>query len=313
MRRPIEKKSSNHERWIISYADFMTSLLATFVVMYAVSTINSSKFQQMAEALSTAFTGKEATIQSSGLAAAHKAPFENMPSPVHTPIITRDPQVERLPPALRQHVERQAEKLNEAYEKLTALLAGMINKGEVRVSLQDLGVVIDINAVVLFDSAQAELTPGAQTLIEQLAEVLKPLNYPIQINGFTDNAPIHSAQFSSNWDLSAARAISVVKRFALDGIEPTLLVGAGYGEYHPVASNDTAEGKAMNRRVSIVVVSPTGGQDILHTPLVVDPAARNGTSGGAPAAPVDPGGRARAQAATSSAGCVGVPSDGGRC
>jgi chemotaxis protein MotB len=313
MRRQIDKKPTNHERWIISYADFMTSLLATFVVMYAVSSVNSSKFQMMAEALSTAFMGKEVTVRSSGLAAAHKAPFDNMPSPVHTPIISRDPQLERLPPALRQHVERQAEKLNQAYEKLTALLAGMIHKGEVRVSLQALGVVIDINAVVLFDSAQAELTPGAQTLIEQLAEVLKPLNYPIQINGFTDNAPIHSVQFSSNWDLSAARAISVVKRFAMDGIDPSLLVGAGYGEYHPVASNDTAEGKATNRRVSIVVVSPTEGQDILHTPLAAVPATRDTTSGPAPVAPINPDGRARAQVLAPSAACGGTLSDGGHC
>ena len=271
MRRPPEKKAPNHERWIISYADFTTLLLATFGVMYAVSTVNSSKFQQMAEAFSTAFMGKVVNIQSSGFAAANKAPFDNMPSPVHTPLITREVQIKHLPPALRQHVERQVEKLNEAYEKLTALLAGMISKGEVRVSLRSLGVVIDINAVVLFKSGKAELNPDALKLIEQVADVLKELNYRIQVNGFTDNAQIHSAQFASNWDLSAARAISVVKRFVLDGIDPSLLVGAGYGEYHPVASNDTPEGMSMNRRVSIVVVAPVEGQDPLQTPLLGSP------------------------------------------
>lgn len=271
MRRPPDKKPPNHERWIISYADFTTLLLATFVVMYAVSSVNSSKFQQMAEAFSTAFIGKVVTIQSSGFAAANKAPFDNMPSPVHTPVITREAQVKHLPPALRQHVERQVEKLNEAYEKLTELLAGMISKGEVRVSLRSLGVVIDINAVVLFKSAKADLSPDAAKLIDQVGGVLKELNYRIQVNGFTDNAQIHSAQFDSNWDLSAARAISVVKRFALDGIDPALLVGAGYSEYHPVASNDTPQGMAMNRRVSIVVVAPAEGQDPLQTPLLGDP------------------------------------------
>src|SRR5438445_8043618 len=110
MRRPPEQKPQNHERWIISYADFTTLLLATFVVMYAVSSVNSSKFQQMAEAFSTAFMGKVTTIQSAGLAAANKAPFDNMPSPVHLPVITRDPQVKNLPPALRQQVERQVRK-----------------------------------------------------------------------------------------------------------------------------------------------------------------------------------------------------------
>jgi chemotaxis protein MotB len=313
MRRPPEKKPANHERWIISYADFTTLLLATFVVMYAVSSVNSSKFQMMAEAFSTAFMGKEVPIQASGLAAAHKAPFDNMPTPVHTPIITRDPQVKNLPPALRQHVERQAEKLNEAYQKLTALLAGMISKGEVRVSLQSLGVVIDINAVVLFDSAQADLTPGALKLIEQLAGILKSLDYRIQINGFTDNAQIHSAQFSSNWDLSAARAISVVKRFVLDGVNPLLLVGAGYGEYHPIAANDTAEGRAMNRRVSIVVVSPFEGQNILETPIIGDPQQHAATQPGSPptysAAPVLAG----HDVEIPSAPCKGVQSGADRC
>jgi len=230
MRQQPETKHPNHERWVISYADFMTLLLAFFVVMYAVSNVNSSKFQQMAEAFSTAFMGKTPTIVASGMAAAEKAPFDNMPSPMRMPVVTREPQVKHLPRALRQQVEQQAEKLAEAYEKLTRLLAAMIREGQVRVTLKSFGVVIDINAVVLFNSGKAELTPAALQLIEQVASVLKDLDYRVQVNGFTDNAPIHSAQFDSNWDLSAARAISVVKRFVVNGIDPALLVGAGYGE-----------------------------------------------------------------------------------
>jgi chemotaxis protein MotB len=283
MRKRPEKKHANLERWIISYADFTTLLLATFVVMYAVSSINSSKFQEMAEAFSTAFMGKITKIQATGLAAAHKAPFDYMPSPVHTPIVTRDEQVRHLPPALAQEIARRAEKLNKAYKKLLHLLAPMIKKQEVRVSLQSLGVVIDIKAVALFPSGEAELTPAALEMIERIAGVLKDLHYAIQVNGFTDNKRIHNAQFSSNWDLSAARAISVVKRFALDGIDPTLLVGAGYGEYHPVASNATPEGMAQNRRVSIVVVAPFGDQDILHTPVAG--AREAGEEAGNPASP----------------------------
>jgi chemotaxis protein MotB len=313
MRRPPKEKPQNHERWIISYADFTTLLLATFVVMYAVSSINSSKFQEMAEAFSTAFIGKVSTIRASGMAAANKAPFDYMPSPVHTPVITREEQIKHLPPALRQQVERQVEKLSEAYEKLTRLLAVMIQEGQVRVSLQPLGVVIDINAVVLFKSGKAELTSGALKLIEQVASVLKDLNYRIQVNGFTDNAPIHTAQFDSNWDLSATRAISVVKRFVLDGVDPALLVGAGYGEYHPVASNNTSEGMGMNRRVSIVVVSPVEGEDPLQTPLLGDVQERGDkaedvapeTSEGTGLTAVDPPPR--------SGGCVGVSTDGAPC
>lgn len=278
MRKKPEKKHQNHERWIISYADFTTLLLATFVVMYAVSSINSSKFQAMAEAFSTAFMGKITRIQASGLAAAHKAPFDYMPSPVQTPVITRDAQVKDLPPALRQEVARRAQKLTKAYQKLVRLLGGLIQKGQVRVSLQSLGVVIDINAVVLFKSGKAELTPDALDLIEKVAGILKNLDYSIQVNGFTDNALIHDAQFSSNWDLSAARAMAVVKRFVASGVDPMLLVGAGYGKYHPVASNDTPQGMSQNRRVSIVVVSPVEGKKILKTPLLGGPRGRGGSA-----------------------------------
>jgi chemotaxis protein MotB len=278
MRKQPEKKHQNHERWIISYADFTTLLLATFVVMYAISSINSSKFQEMAEAFSTAFMGKITRIQATGLAAAHKAPFDFMPSPVHTPVITRNAQIKNLPPALRQEIEHRAQKLNDAYQKLIRLLDSLIRKGQVSVSLQSLGVVIDINAVVLFESGKAELTSPALDLIEKVAGILKDLHYAIQVNGFTDNALIHNAQFSSNWDLSAARAMAVVKRFVASGVDPTRLVGAGYGKYHPVASNSTLEGKAKNRRVSIVVVSPVEGRDILKTPLVGSPQEHRGNA-----------------------------------
>jgi chemotaxis protein MotB len=284
-RRRGEKRHANHERWVISYADFTTLLLATFVVMYAVSSINSSKFQEMAEAFSTAFMGRTINVQSDGFAAANKGPFNYLPSPVHTPVVTRDKQVKNLPPTLRQAVENRVAKLNQAYDNLNSMLGTMIDKGQIRVSLESLGVVIDINAVLLFDSGKAELTPEATTLIDEIGGVLKDLPYQIQVNGFTDNAPIHTAQFSSNWDLSATRAISVVKRFVIAGVNPALLVGAGYGEYHPVAPNGTPENMAMNRRVSIVVVSPGEGTDPEHTPLLGGTHADGGAHGAAPAAP----------------------------
>src|SRR5579885_842070 len=270
-RAPEPEKPPNHERWIISYADFTTLLLATFVVMYAVSSINSSKFQEMAEAFSTAFIGKITTLQASGMAAGHKAPFNFMPSPVHTPVITRDPQVKNLPPALRQAIEQRAQELTKAYDELMQLLGGMIERGQVRVTLQSLGVVIDINAIILFRSGKADLTPDAAVLVDRVAGIIKGLHYPIQVNGFTDTQPIHSEQFETNWDLSAARAMAVVKRFASAGVDPTLLVGAGHGEVHPAVSNDTPDNMARIRRVSIVVVSPlengrTGDVTLLQSP-----------------------------------------------
>ncbi|MBV9826685.1 MAG: OmpA family protein [Alphaproteobacteria bacterium] len=296
----FEEKPPNHERWIISYADFTTLLLATFVVMYAVSSINSSKFQEMAEAFSTAFIGRTVTLDSTGLGAPNKAPFDFMPSPVHVPVVTRQEEIKNLPIALRQEnalrampqgetdktapvlkqgdfklppidirrlTEHHARELDAAYEKLTQALSSLIGKGEVQVSLQSLGVVIDINDVLLFSSGKAQLTSDALPLIDQVAGILKGLPYQIQVNGFTDNAPIHNPQFDSNWDLSATRAISVVKRFVSAGVDPGLIVGAGFGEYHPVVSNSTPEGKAQNRRVSIVVVSPAEDESAMKVRL----------------------------------------------
>lgn len=301
------EKPENHERWIISYADFTTLLLATFVVMYAVSSINSSKFQEMAESFSTAFIGHTVSIENSGFSAGEKSPFNYMPSPVHVPLVTREKMLKDLPPALRQEdrtpppkplpedaesppppassdkpeaapaapilsqvepkappaaeqdIASRVNNLDKTYSELKKALATLIGTGQVRVSLQSLGVVIDINEVLLFKSGKAALTPPALGLVDEIAGILRGLPYNIQVNGFTDNVRIHNAQFDSNWDLSATRAISVVKRFVAAGIDPALLVGAGFGEYHPIAPNSTAEGMAANRRVSIVVVSPVEG------------------------------------------------------
>jgi chemotaxis protein MotB len=316
-----EEPAPNHERWVISYADFVTLLLATFVVMYAVSTINSSKFQQMAESFSTAFIGRTTHVQDTGFAAANKAPFTSMPNPVHVPIVTREQQMKNLPPdliqqpmsgnptenlsqsafqqdknttpsQLQQKVEQRLQGLDDAYEQLNKSLAPLISKGTVHVSLQELGVVIDINEVLLFNSGKAELTPNAQQLIDQIAKILADLHYQIQVNGFTDNVRIHNAQFDSNWDLSATRAISVVKRIVAAGIDPSLLVGAGFGEYHPIAPNDKPEGKAANRRVSIVVVSPLKGSDPAKTEMLGSAAERGpdaaSTAGSAPPAAASP-------------------------
>ena len=318
----FEEKPPNHERWIISYADFTTLLLATFVVMYAVSSINSSKFQEMAEAFSTAFIGRTVTLDSTGLAAENKSPVrfhavagacaDHHPRTADQepaaglrqeepkrqaagadeeskarPTVLKRGQIRAPMPQMRDLVERTGDDLEAAYRKLEQALASLIGKGQVQVSLRELGVVIDINEVLLFHNGKAELTAAALPLIDEIAGILKGLQYQIQVNGFTDNVPIHNPTFDSNWDLSATRAISVVKRFVAGGVDPTLIVGAGFGEYHPVASNDTREGRAANRRVSIVVVSPLADENGVRTRLV-GPEKRSVTNPAEPGPPVPP-------------------------
>jgi chemotaxis protein MotB len=252
-RRNQETKKENNERWVISYADFMTLLLATFVVLYAVSSINVSRYRQAAEALSAVFTGR-VIVPNRGSGAMPNGMFQNLPAPVPKPVVAlNEPQ--KGVPNISEKVRKRIARLNDAYKNLTHLLQDVIDKGQVHIAHNGLSVVIDINASVLYDSGKADLTTSALGVIDQIGIVLKDAPYSIQVNGFTDDAPIHTAQFESNWELSAVRAISVVKRFVSDGVDPSRLVGAGYGEYHPVAANDSPDGRAKNRRVSIVVVS----------------------------------------------------------
>jgi chemotaxis protein MotB len=252
-RRNQDTKKENGERWVISYADFMTLLLATFVVLYAVSSINVSRYRAAAEALSAVFTGK-VIVPDRGTGANPDGMFQNQPAPVPKPVVKLNTPQKGVPNVSEKIRERIA-KLDQAYKNLSNLLKDVIDKGQVHIAHNGLSVVIDISASVLFDSGKADLTTSALGVIDQIGVVLKDQPYSIQVNGFTDNAPIHTAQFNSNWELSAMRAISVVRRFVNDGVDPSRLVGAGYGEYHPVAGNETPEDKAKNRRVSIVVVS----------------------------------------------------------
>lgn len=252
-RRNQDTKKENHERWVISYADFMTLLLATFVVLYAVSSINVSRYRAAADALSAVFTGR-AIVPDKGEGTASNGVLPNQPSPVPKPVVRLTPP-QRGVPNVSEKIRERIARLDQAYKNLSRLLQDVIGKGQVHIERNGLSVVIDINASVLFDSGKAELTTQALGVIDQIGVTLKDQSYSIQVNGFTDNAPIHTPQFDSNWELSASRAISVVRRFVSDGVDPSHLVGAGYGEYHPVAGNDTPEGMGRNRRVSIVVNS----------------------------------------------------------
>ena len=294
-RRNQDTKKENGERWVISYADFMTLLLATFVVLYAVSSINVSRYRAAAEALSAVFTGK-VIVQDRGTGANPNGIFQNQPAPVPKPVVKLNLPQKGVPNVTEKIRERIA-KLDQAYKNLSNLLKDVIDKGQVHIAHNGLSVVIDISSTLLFDSGKADLTTSALGVIDQIGVVLKDQPYSIQVNGFTDNAPIHTAQFSSNWELSALRAISVVRRFVSDGVDPSHLVGAGYGEYHPVADNETAENKAKNRRVSIVVVSA----DDAEAPPGAQPAASGAPSGDAAATVTDRAGGTHPAAAASGA------------
>ena len=285
-RRRHEDRHENHERWIISYADFMTLLFATFVMLYAISSVNTSKYRILQQVFAEAFLGKM-VHEDAGLQPQKGGVFDHLPAPVPVP-------QRNISPQLQNQIEQRIQQLSRIYERLSSQFQGLIQKDLVHVTRQPNGVVIDINATLLFTSGSATLTPQALTILDQVGKALADVPYTVQVNGFTDNAPIHTGQFDSNWDLSATRAISVVKRFVADGIAPDRLVGAGYGEYQPVAPNDSPANMARNRRVSIIVIAPNrqatmGGVPVLGgvQPPVAEPAPAPASPAGvvAPGAP----------------------------
>lgn len=262
-RRKKEEEWENHERWLVSYADFITLLFAFFVVMYAISSVNEGKYRVLSKTLVSAFSGQPwspVPIRSDAgpslsqtpvdLPALPKiadmAPVPHVQKGQVSPQARNDPQTPPYPATAMRRIEKQME----------TLLKPLIAQGSVAIHRSNLGVVIDLNAKILFHSAQTRLSPNATATLGAIAQVLRQVPYQVQVNGFTNDLPIRTAQFASNWALSAARAVSVVELFIQHGVNPQNLVAAGYGKYHPVAPNDTAKGLIMNRRVSIVVVAP---------------------------------------------------------
>lgn len=268
-RKLVLEEHENHERWLVSYADFITLLFAFFVVMYSISSVNEGKYKVLSDTLFAAFTGQPkmpAPIQ-------RGEPFNSVASAVRLPPLPQPASLEPVPHV--SIVERRTPEpkdASQALEKIAmqikTLLKPLIDKGDVNINLTPLGVVIEINAKVLFASGQASLAPGADEVLTRVAQVIRSIRYQIQVNGFTDNVPIHTAQFQSNWALSALRAVTVVEIFIDQGVAPDQLVAAGYGQYHPIASNDNPQGQAKNRRVAIVVVAPQHPTRLGDTPLM---------------------------------------------
>lgn len=237
-RRRIVSDHDNHDRWLISYADFITLLFAFFVVMYAVSAVNENKFRVLAGSLGDAF-GK-------------------MPaSEALVPQLTK----EALPAEIRQRslkqqqaIEEQAH-MTEVASGLLDVMAPLVKEGKVRVTQSRRGVSIEINANVLFAPGRAELEAKSLAVLRAVAERLRNEPFNLEITGHTDVMPISNPVFASNWELSAVRATSVVRLLADNGIVPARLSAIGREASQPIAPNDTAQGRARNRRVELMILS----------------------------------------------------------
>jgi chemotaxis protein MotB len=233
-------RADSHERWLVSYADFITLLFAFFVVMYALSTVNEGKYRVLSDSMTAAFRNVE-------INSAAQRPVIVTPA---IPVLQKQSQAAKRAEAQRQ---KRLERMRNVYRELLAAMAPLIERGEVRVVETDRGITIEINDSILFAPGQAVLNPRSAKAMQSIAQVLSPMDLPITIEGHTDNVPINTPQFPSNWELSAVRATTVLRLFLESGVAPGRLTAIGYADTRPVESNDLAEGRARNRRVTILI------------------------------------------------------------
>jgi chemotaxis protein MotB len=235
-RRKFDDEPENHERWLISYSDFITLLFAFFVVMYAISSVNIGKYKVFSDALGDAFGGQ-------GAATPPNTQVQNLPIP--------NPGLKRRTELLRKEKEH----MTKLAQDLLSTLAPLVKEGKVRVTQNSRGVSVEINASVLFDPGDASLTSESTEALRAVASLLKADGHNVQVEGHTDNQPIRNRLFPSNWELSSVRASSVVRLFIDAGVAPERLTAVGFSANVPVASNDTPEGRARNRRVAVTILS----------------------------------------------------------
>ncbi len=243
----------NHERWLVSYADFITLLFAFFVVLFASSQSDKKKQTQLAAAMQSAFTPLgtfDAHSVTPPLDPNSGSPSISTPAPIQPPL----PTAERLSAQLATQKFAQTEGHIEKMlgEKTTG---AQPPPGSVTVHITQEGLVISLHEAGFFASGSAEVRPYSISLLAKLAATLP--SGPLRVEGHTDDVPIHTAQFASNWELSTARAAAIARLLLERGnVHPEDLSAAGYAEFHPIASNATEEGRAQNRRVDIIVLRP---------------------------------------------------------
>jgi chemotaxis protein MotB len=264
-RKKKHEEHVNAEAWAIPYGDLVTLLFALFTVMYAMSSVNEGKFRVLSDSMIAAFHGAPKSLQPVNIG--EKEPGKGGEKPLvgvsptallklrdpqavsKINLTPRDPSVAEAHPStdLPAALIRMERKVQEAMQAL-------IDAKLVTVRRENMWLEIEINTDILFPSGAGEFSPAAAPVLDALADVLKPFPNPIRVEGHTDDRPIRTAAFPSNWELSAARAASVVHEFTKAGIDPLRLEIVGFGEFHPRQPNDSAEGRNANRRVAILVL-----------------------------------------------------------
>jgi chemotaxis protein MotB len=278
----------NHEAWAIPYGDLVTLLFALFTVMYAMSSVNEGKFRVLSDSMIAAFNGAPKSLRPLNIG--EKEPGKGGEKPLVGIVPTALIKIKDEHPTSDGRLTPRDPTMTEAgtsrdlpgalirmQRQVQDAMQSLIDAKLVTVRRENMWLEIEINADILFPSGAGEFAPSAEPVLDKLAEVLKPFPNPIRVEGHTDDRPIRTTAFPSNWELSAARAASVVHQFMRQGIDPLRLEIVGFGEFHPRQPNDTVDGRNANRRVVVLVLEEVAAGATItaratdQTPLVAAP------------------------------------------
>ena len=253
MARKKRESPENHERWLVSYADFITLLFAFFVVMFASSQTDKAKTQAVSDSVQKALKGESfnsvvtailgGAIDTKGQGSAQMKGPGGSKKDVKTTDVKRDAQTAELLPSL---------------QILTKELGSEIRAGKLQLSMGSRGLIISFTQAALFPSGEDEIAKDSFDGIQKIANAIKQVPNPVRLEGHTDSVPIHNSRFKSNWELSAARSIALLELFVKSGLPRERLSIAGYADTAPVDDNQTETGRQRNRRVDMVILNETG-------------------------------------------------------
>ncbi|MEC9412904.1 MAG: flagellar motor protein MotD [Pseudomonadota bacterium] len=252
-RRNRHEEHENHERWLVSYADFITLLFAFFVVMYSISSVNEGKYRVLSDTLEAVFSEPVRSKDPIQIGEISRGKGEIVIEPL-APVVPETPLPEVVSTFPPKATDNDIRTINDLSKQFSSALSDWIKSDDVMIKQGEDWLELEIKSRVLFESGEARLARPAIPVLGEIASILQKSANPIQVEGFTDNNPINTPRFPSNWELSAARAASVVHLLDRYGIQPDRMSAIGYGEYKPIASNDTEAGRQKNRRVVLVVL-----------------------------------------------------------
>ncbi len=244
-RKRAHQEEDNLERWLVSYADFITLLFAFFVVMYSMSSVNEGKYRVLSDTMVAAFNTPPKSMDPIQIGEEQKTILKD------NSVVQDIKPIEIIP----EQKTPEKDEMQEISEQVKKSLQPLIRQGLVNVNKNKLWVEVELNNSLLFDIGSAELEEESASVIRKLAKLLAPLPNQIDVEGHTDNVPIRNEIYPTNWELSAARSASLVRALSKRGVKPERLTAIGYGQFRPKTTNKTYQGRQKNRRVAVVILA----------------------------------------------------------